>query len=261
MRLPLRRETEVVKGSCVFTRASSLPSESRHKWSFPKEAKDALPSGGSRQRLSFPKDVQKQVQNEEGRPSFGRKKKDALSQGSARGEASLRKRQRFPKEATFFWTSFGKLHLWRLSERSFTSGGFLRKATTLALAEGREEASPLALPSEREHALTLCCALLCKAYRSWRWWRSSVHTVCVYSVCFLRKAPEVKPRERKYVYTLYLALLRERNYTVLLLLLVHPQKRAKHNSERQLRDTSALNHPNQRCDVFLYRRPDSEGSA
>jgi len=37
---------------------------------------------------------------------------------------------------TCFWTSFGKLHLWRLdelvSERSLTYGGFLRKALPLA---------------------------------------------------------------------------------------------------------------------------------
>ena len=47
-------------------------------------------------------------------------------------------------------TSFGKLHLWRLSERSLTSGGFLLKASPLAgwrLSEGSQLVLKKARPS------------------------------------------------------------------------------------------------------------------
>jgi len=109
-----------------------LPEGSRRK---PKEAKDALPSGGS-----------------EGRPSFGRKPPEvklpegrsekscflreplALPSESARGEASRRK----PKDVLFS----KQVRFLRLSERSLTSGGFLRKAATppeVKLPEGSRQ--------------------------------------------------------------------------------------------------------------------------
>jgi len=128
--------------------------EGRAFWKKPARCEaSSLPSGSGDVRL------------EEGRTSWRGKRLYDGDRRSPFKRLPLVTRSLFPKEANLFWkkhvlrlpsASFGKLHLWRLDE----------------------------LVSEREHSLTLCCAILWKADRICGWWQSTIkwHTHYVFTI-------------------------------------------------------------------------------
>jgi len=115
----------------------------------PKEAKDALPSGGRRQRLSF---FQKAARGEAFRRTFRNKfikpPEVKLPEGRSEKSCFLREPLALPSESASparGEASFRKLHLWREGRPSLPSesgdvgdGGERRKVTRNLLPKGRE---------------------------------------------------------------------------------------------------------------------------